>query len=93
MLVGHLWSMVRHLVSSRRDFAVLILLIAIGWASSGLYRVEDGAQAIVLRFGAPVATTGPGWHFHWPAPIERVRFEGGTAIGLRSGAPARAARA
>src|SRR5690606_30143939 len=36
------------------------------------YKVDDAERAIVLRFGAYQATTGPGLRWHLPWPIEQV---------------------
>jgi membrane protease subunit HflK len=51
----------------------LVLLFLI----SGLFTVEEGSKAVVLRFGKPVgegehALLGPGYHWAWPAPIDTV---------------------
>lgn len=47
---------------------VLFLL----WVASGIYVVAADEQAVVLRFGAHVATKGPGLNWHLPYPIETV---------------------
>jgi modulator of FtsH protease HflK len=44
---------------------------------SGFFTVKEGYRAIILRFGNPVgegekALLGPGYHWAWPAPIDRV---------------------
>lgn len=41
------------------------------WLLSGLYIVQQGENAVVLRFGEKAEVTGPGLHWHWPYPIER----------------------
>ena len=46
-------------------------IVFAAWLLSGLYTVDEQEQAVVVRFGAYVGTTGPGLHWHWPAPIER----------------------
>jgi membrane protease subunit HflK len=46
--------------------------VLIGWAATGLYRVEDAERGIVLRFGAYTVTTQPGLRWHIPWPIENV---------------------
>ena len=50
---------------------VAALLVA--WGLSGLYKVGADESGMVTRFGAFVAETGPGLHYHLPAPIEAVR--------------------
>lgn len=51
---------------------ILFALILIGWAATGLYRVEDAERGVVLRFGAYTATTQPGLRWHIPWPVENV---------------------
>lgn len=48
--------------------AVLIVI----WLVSGFYIVDAGERGLVLRFGRYVMTTGPGPHWHFPYPFERV---------------------
>jgi membrane protease subunit HflK len=50
--------------------SVLILVIAV-WLGSGFYRVDAQERAVILRFGKYVQTTGPGYNWHLPWPIER----------------------
>ena len=51
---------------------VLVVLVLLGWAGTGLYRVEDAERGVVLRFGEYTATTQPGLRWHVPWPIETV---------------------
>jgi membrane protease subunit HflK len=48
----------------------LVLIVAV-WIGSGIYRVDAQERAVVLRFGKYEATTGPGYNWHLPWPIER----------------------
>lgn len=50
--------------------SVLVVIAAI-WIGSGLYRVDAQERAVILRFGKFVQTTGPGYNWHLPWPIER----------------------
>lgn len=52
----------------------LVLLVIIGfWASSGVYRVNEGDQAVILQFGKWSRTVkDTGLHYHLPTPIESV---------------------
>jgi len=50
--------------------SVLVLIFAV-WVGSGLYRVDAQERAVVLRFGKYLQTTGPGYNWHLPWPIER----------------------
>jgi membrane protease subunit HflK len=52
--------------------SVLFALILVGWAATGLYRVEDAERGVVLRFGEYAATTQPGLRWHIPWPVESV---------------------
>src|SRR6202167_1153677 len=49
----------------------ILVLIAAVWIGSGLYRVDAQERAVVLRFGKYLQTTGPGYNWHLPWPIER----------------------
>ena len=49
------------------------LLVAVGfWLFSGVYTVDQGEQAIELRFGAYRETNDAGLHWHIPMPFESV---------------------
>ena len=58
----------------RRMGGAGILVIAalglLGWLSTGVYVVDAGEEAVVLRFGQEHRSTGAGFHVHLPAPIE-----------------------
>jgi membrane protease subunit HflK len=74
----------------RRNLALLLVLLAIAWASTGIYRVQPDEQGLVLRLGKWVDTTGPGMHLHLPFPFETVLFPKVTQINqlsLSRGAP------
>ena len=47
-----------------------LIVLAILWVLSGLYRVLPDEQGVVLRFGKFVNTTQPGLNYHFPFPIE-----------------------
>ena len=49
-----------------------LIILAIVWALSGLYRVLPDEQGVVLRFGKFINTTQPGLNYHLPYPIESV---------------------
>jgi len=49
---------------------VIVVLVAV-WVGSGVYRVDAQERAVILRFGAYAGTTGPGYNWHFPWPIER----------------------
>ena len=49
-----------------------LIILAVLWVSSGLYRVLPDEQGVVLRFGKFIKTTQPGLNYHLPLPIERA---------------------
>lgn len=46
--------------------------IVLLWILSGIYTVDAQERAVVLRFGAYVATAEPGAHWRMPWPVESV---------------------
>ena len=53
----------------------LIALVVVGlWLFSGVYTVDQGEQAIELRFGKYQETKDAGLHWHIPAPVEEVEI-------------------
>ncbi|MFM7414548.1 MAG: FtsH protease activity modulator HflK, partial [Alphaproteobacteria bacterium] len=55
---------------SGKLFALIGIVLAIGWAASGFYRVQPDEQGVVMRFGAFSHTTQPGLNYRLPWPIE-----------------------
>jgi modulator of FtsH protease HflK len=53
---------------------ILALLVTI-WMSSGIYKIEEGQQAIVMRFGKFHRISLPGLNYHLPIPIETKIIE------------------
>ncbi|MET0546080.1 MAG: FtsH protease activity modulator HflK [Caulobacterales bacterium] len=60
--------------------AVILALAVIGWFATGIYFVDEGEEAMVLRLGAYDRTTGPGAQLALPFPLEQVRKERVTEI-------------
>jgi modulator of FtsH protease HflK len=54
-----------------RGLGSILVLIGAVWIGSGVYRVDAQERAVILRFGKYVHTTGPGYNWHLPWPIER----------------------
>jgi len=56
--------------------AILALLfVGLGvWLFSGFYQVDQGEQALELRFGAYSETKDAGLRWHWPSPLESVEI-------------------
>ncbi len=74
-----------------KPIILILVILAIVWAASGLYRVLPDEQGVVLRFGKFVKTTQPGLNYHFPFPIEGVLTPKVTKVnrmdvGFRSGA-------
>lgn len=57
-----------------KGLSSILVLIAAVWVGSGLYRVDAQERAVILRFGKYVQTTGPGYNWHLPWPIEQKRI-------------------
>lgn len=57
-----------------RTFVPAAIVILIGlYLLSGFYTVQPGQAAVVRRFGGVVAgNVGPGLHYRWPWPVDRV---------------------
>ena len=51
------------------------LLIAILWLATGIYTVDPAEQAALRLFGKFTATSGPGLHWYFPAPIGTKNVE------------------
>src|SRR5262245_7558802 len=49
-----------------------IFLLAVVWAMTGFYKVNEPERGVVLRFGAFKELTRPGLRWHLPWPIEQV---------------------
>jgi membrane protease subunit HflK len=52
------------------QWPVIVGVLVIGWLATGVYFIDEGEQAVITRLGDYNRTTGPGAHFHAPAPIE-----------------------
>ncbi len=58
--------------SGGKQIGLVLIILAVVWVASGLYRVLPDEQGVVLRFGKFVKTTQPGLNYHIPTPIESV---------------------
>lgn len=74
-----------------KNFIMLVIgALLFLWLSSGIYRVEEGSQAIVQRLGKYVRKAYPGLNYRLPYPFEEVTtaevdFSQRIEIGFRSG--------
>ena len=59
---------------------ILIGLVLVAWAATGIYRVDEAERGVVQRFGAYTDTTLPGLHWHLPFPIESVDIVNTNAV-------------
>ncbi|MFZ9341860.1 MAG: FtsH protease activity modulator HflK [Candidatus Methylopumilus sp.] len=50
----------------------IVLVIALIWAATGFYIVDQGSRGVVLRFGKNTEVTMPGPRWHIPFPVESV---------------------
>jgi membrane protease subunit HflK len=57
-----------------RGLGSILVLIGAVWIGSGVYRVDAQERAVILRFGKYMQTTGPGYNWHLPWPIEGKRI-------------------
>jgi modulator of FtsH protease HflK len=48
----------------------ILLIVALLWAATGFYIVDQGSRGVVLRFGKNTEVTMPGPRWHIPYPIE-----------------------
>jgi membrane protease subunit HflK len=53
-----------------KGFLGFLIVLGVVWIGSGAYRVDAQERAVILRFGKYVETTGPGYNWHMPWPIE-----------------------
>ena len=60
--------------NARTIILVLMAIVSL-WLGSGIYKVEEGKQAVVIRFGKYHRVGMPGLNYHIPAPIEKIIIE------------------
>lgn len=70
---------------------IIISVVVVMWLLSGVYIIQEGESALVLRFGKYVRTSYTGLNYHLPTPIEEVLIESTgkirkVEIGFRSSA-------
>ena len=77
------------LPGGKGTFSIIGLVALLLWVSTGYYSVGPNEEAVVMRFGKWVYSTGSGPHLHMPYPIETEEVRGVTnentvEIGSRS---------
>ena len=58
--------------SGGRLAGLVVLVVALLWLATGIYRVNPDEEGVIRRFGAYSETTTSGLHYHLPTPIESV---------------------
>jgi len=53
---------------------LIVVIIALVWAASGFYIVDESQRGVVLRFGKKIEVTESGPHWHLPFPVETVEI-------------------
>jgi modulator of FtsH protease HflK len=56
-------------------FYLIGLVLLFVWLSTGFYVVDEGEQALVIRFGKYQRTANTGLNYHLPNPIEEIIIE------------------
>jgi membrane protease subunit HflK len=80
LVTGRLRRSFHYPFPAGKALGLILLLVACAWGATGIYRVQPDEQGVVLRFGKWIDTVGPGLHFHFPYPIDRVLFPKVTMI-------------
>ncbi|MDX1949267.1 MAG: FtsH protease activity modulator HflK [Rickettsiales bacterium] len=60
------------IIINLRTLIILIILALVGWASTGIYKVDATEVGVVLRFGKFDRYASEGLRYHLPNPIEKV---------------------
>ncbi len=56
----------------RKVLILVGLILAVGYAATGVAQVQPGERGLVRHFGRFVERVGPGLHIGWPYPFERL---------------------
>jgi modulator of FtsH protease HflK len=57
------------------SWPVIAAVLVFGWLLTGIYTVDEGERGVITRLGDFNRVTGPGIHWHMPAPIEALQKE------------------
>lgn len=55
------------------------LVAALAWGFSSFHQITPDTQAVIFRFGKPIAVESSGMLFAWPRPVDRVEIVPGPA--------------
>jgi membrane protease subunit HflK len=62
-----------HFKAGKKVYTIAALCLLAAWGLSGIYLIKWDEAGIVQRFGAVIkAEVGPGIHYRFPAPFEKV---------------------
>lgn len=61
--------------SGKKIVIICAALLVIMWLFTGLYVVDEGEKALVIRFGKYERTASTGLNYHLPSPIEQIIIE------------------
>jgi membrane protease subunit HflK len=59
----------------RISWPLIAAVLFVGWLLTGVYTVDEGERGVITRLGDFNRVTGPGIHWHMPAPIEALQKE------------------
>ncbi len=57
---------------NEKFLGIIAALLFFVWMASGIYVVDEGEQALVIRFGKYVRTSYTGLNYHLPSPVEHI---------------------
>jgi membrane protease subunit HflK len=57
---------------NNKFIAIILVILAFMWIATGFYVVDEGEQALVVRFGKYERTASTGLNYHLPSPIEYI---------------------
>jgi len=57
---------------NRMGLGLIMAVALVIWMLTGFYVIQQGERGVELKFGKKNEVTGPGLHWRWPWPIERV---------------------
>lgn len=60
---------------TRDKIIMIIATIFLLWIASGIYKVQEGEEAVIIRFGKFVRKGSSGLNYHLPAPFEKAIIE------------------
>lgn len=58
--------------NNRKFFGIIAALLVLAWMATGFYVVDEGEEALVIRFGKYERTANTGLNYHLPSPIEQI---------------------